>query len=168
MKLKVCLVGDESVGKTSLANRYADNSFSEKYKSTVGVKIFDVERDFNAETFHFMVWDIQGGEDMYTKNRIYYKGAFAHIIMCDVCNPKSIKNLTFYFKSSLETYSSANIYIAFNKTDLEYDAAPVEEAIKDLSSLGLSNDRCFYTSAKTGKAVEALLEKVTQDYIKFN
>ena len=57
---KVCMIGVFGTGKTSLVQQYVHSKFSEKYHSTVGVKIDRKTVDVNGETVSLVLWDIAG------------------------------------------------------------------------------------------------------------
>ncbi|XP_069489268.1 ras-related protein Rab-7L1 isoform X2 [Ambystoma mexicanum] len=90
---KVLIVGDVTVGKTSLVQRYANNTFSKNYKSTVGVDFALKVLQWSAsETVRLQLWDIAGQERFTSMTRLYYREAAACVIMFDVTNKASFLN----------------------------------------------------------------------------
>ncbi|KAJ7331719.1 hypothetical protein JRQ81_013899 [Phrynocephalus forsythii] len=82
---KVLIIGDATVGKTSLVQRYANDSFNKHYKSTVGVDFaLKVVQWSEAETVRLQLWDIAGQERFTSMTRLYYKEASSCVIMFDV------------------------------------------------------------------------------------
>ncbi|XP_020653390.1 ras-related protein Rab-7L1 [Pogona vitticeps] len=82
---KVLIIGDATVGKTSLVQRYANDSFNKHYKSTVGVDFaLKVVQWSESETVRLQLWDIAGQERFTSMTRLYYKEASACVIMFDV------------------------------------------------------------------------------------
>ncbi|PKK23090.1 RAB29, member RAS oncogene family [Columba livia] len=90
---KVLVVGDATVGKTSLVQRYANDSFNRHYKSTVGVDFaLKVVQWSESETVRLQLWDIAGQERFTSMTRLYYRDASACVIMFDVTNVSTFSN----------------------------------------------------------------------------
>ncbi|XP_062523069.1 ras-related protein Rab-7L1-like isoform X1 [Corticium candelabrum] len=107
---KVLLVGNGQVGKTSFVERYVNNRFSTAYKQTVGVDFAVKVLHRNGDTIKLQLWDIAGislscillywpivyiiGQERAAQfTRVYYKGAAGCIIMFDLTNRKSFKDV---------------------------------------------------------------------------
>ncbi|XP_062523070.1 ras-related protein Rab-7L1-like isoform X2 [Corticium candelabrum] len=90
---KVLLVGNGQVGKTSFVERYVNNRFSTAYKQTVGVDFAVKVLHRNGDTIKLQLWDIAGQERAAQFTRVYYKGAAGCIIMFDLTNRKSFKDV---------------------------------------------------------------------------
>ena len=89
MVKKVVLLGEPSVGKTSVMRRFVENTFDEAYLSTIGsnvnkktVTIYD--GNGASRSIKMMIWDIAGDKACDTLKRAYYRGAHAGIIVCTV------------------------------------------------------------------------------------
>uniref|UniRef100_A0A6I8MX95 Ras-related protein Rab n=1 Tax=Ornithorhynchus anatinus TaxID=9258 RepID=A0A6I8MX95_ORNAN len=90
---KVLVVGDAAVGKTSLVQRYSQDSFSKHYKSTVGVDFaLKVLQWSDSEMVRLQLWDIAGQERFTSMTRLYYREASACVIMFDVTNATTFSN----------------------------------------------------------------------------
>ncbi|XP_044528208.1 ras-related protein Rab-7L1 isoform X1 [Gracilinanus agilis] len=90
---KVLVVGDAAVGKTSLVQRYCQDSFSRHYKSTVGVDFaLKVLQWSDSEMVRLQLWDIAGQERFTSMTRLYYRDASACVIMFDVTNATTFSN----------------------------------------------------------------------------
>ena len=93
--LKIALSGDTAVGKTSLINRYIDNSFKENYAATMGVNIMTkmVElKDLNINV-RLIIWDI-AGQDTYKETRAYYfEGCNGALLVYDITRYSSFDNI---------------------------------------------------------------------------
>ncbi|TEA31011.1 hypothetical protein DBR06_SOUSAS9610056, partial [Sousa chinensis] len=90
---KVLVVGDAAVGKTSLVQRYSQDSFSKHYKSTVGVDFaLKVLQWSDSEMVRLQLWDIAGQERFTSMTRLYYRDASACVIMFDVTNATTFSN----------------------------------------------------------------------------
>lgn len=92
--LKVLVVGDLGVGKTSLIQRYVHNIFSREYKPTLGVdfanKLIPLAED---KVVRLQLWDIAGQERYRKMTRVYYKEAFGAIIVFDLSRPGTLDSV---------------------------------------------------------------------------
>lgn len=160
---KICLVGDFGVGKTSLIRQFVDRQFSDKYLSTVGVKIsrklVSVSEQANKlsedkRQLQLIVWDIEGSTKFKSIAPNYLQGAKGALIVGDVTRHSSLQNL----KEHMQLFRSVNpksvLVIALNKVDLIKHAE--QEALVQYLSLELSITKCEIklTSAKTGEGVD--------------
>ena len=75
IQAKVCMLGSFAVGKTSLVARYVTNVFSDKYLTTVGVKVDTKEISVDETQMKLVVWDIAGEAEISAKTRMYLRGA---------------------------------------------------------------------------------------------
>ena len=116
---KVLLIGDSGVGKSSLLLRFADDTYTDCYISTIGVdfKIKTVELD--GETVKLQLWDTAGQERFKTITSNYYRGAHGFILVYDVTNEESFKNLK-QWMVEIDKYGSetVNKLMVGNKCDL--------------------------------------------------
>ncbi|EMP30828.1 Nuclear ubiquitous casein and cyclin-dependent kinases substrate [Chelonia mydas] len=127
------IVGDATVGKTSLVQRYANDSFNKHYKSTVGVDFaLKVVQWSESETVRLQLWDIAGQERFTSMTRLYYREASACVIMFDVTNFSSFGN-SWRWKQDLDSKltlpdgSPVPCLLLANKCDLSPWAVTREE-----------------------------------------
>jgi small GTP-binding protein len=160
---KICMIGDFSVGKTSLIRRYLDRQFSDHYLSTIGVKISRKELSFSTlgaseTTCQLMIWDIEGKTEFQSITPSYVAGAKGAIIVADLNRPDTIDHI----QEHLDLVRSINpggiaIAIALNKCD----TVTQENAQSIVESIQLKHYTIrpiYITSAKTGDAVEGMFE----------
>ncbi len=159
---KICLVGDETVGKTSISNRFSDNSFSESYKATIGVKLFQKTLNVNSRDISLIVWDIQGGKEIISSPQQYYRSAHGLFFVCDISNEASISNLDFYIDIVKTKYHSAKKFLLINKIDLKDYLHNIEIIEKKYSNLFSG---IFKTSAKEGIGVQEAFIKMAESFI---
>lgn len=154
LQKKVCLLGASAVGKTSLVKRFVDGIFSEKYLTTIGVKIDKKQVELTSETVQFMLWDIEGVDRYCGFNPKYLRGASAYIIVADNTRAQSLIEGMDIHQMAREA-TDAPALLAINKTDLpekwHWNVADVAEFSQDFAE-------CFYTSAKTGDQVETMFK----------
>lgn len=166
---KICLIGDFSVGKTSLIRRFVDRQFSDRYLSTVGVKIsrkiVNVELKERADLvqLQLLIWDIEGNTKFKKIVPSYLQGAKAAIIVADVTRKETIANLEKHIELFLSINpQKTNIIIAFNKSDLiETDTLiTILEKNKFASEERIVSS--YGTSAKTGENVDRMFEELAK------
>ncbi len=151
------MVGDSSVGKTSLIRRFVIDVFDDKYIATIGAKVSkrDIEYKMPDKTVYLtiMIWDILGQKD-YKKMRTQgLTGAHGVVLVADLTRPETIKSLEeFWLPEVIETCPTAPSLLLGNKTDLAGENGP---AAKQLSGFADKAEMpMIYCSAKTGTNVE--------------
>uniref|UniRef100_A0A665SYY8 Ras-related protein Rab-35-like n=1 Tax=Echeneis naucrates TaxID=173247 RepID=A0A665SYY8_ECHNA len=90
---KLLIIGDSNVGKSSLLLRFADNSFSGSYITTIGVDFKIRTVDIEGERVKLQIWDTAGQERFRTITSTYYRNTHGVIIVYDVTNPESFVNV---------------------------------------------------------------------------
>jgi small GTP-binding protein len=147
---KVILTGSFGVGKTSLFNRFIYQQFSDKYLTTIGVKVNNKIVDIGDEKVSMMIWDIAGEVSQDKVPASYFLGASGIIYVMDLSRPRTFTNLETDIKFLREMLPNGDILIVANKRDL---LTPEQlEAVVD----SIDSNIDFLTSAKTGENVESL------------
>ncbi|UJR28866.1 hypothetical protein I4U23_010088 [Adineta vaga] len=121
---KLLIIGNSSVGKTSFLFRYADDSFTSAFVSTVGID-FKVKTVFRQDKrVKLQIWDTAGQERYRTITTAYYRGAMGFILMYDITNEESF-NAVQDWCTQIKMYSwdNAQVVLVGNKCDLEQDRA---------------------------------------------
>ncbi len=158
-KLKICLVGDVGVGKTSLIRRYVLDVFDDKYIATIGTKVTkkDVQvknpKSGQTEDVTLLIWDIMGQPSFREVLReAYFYGAQGSIAVCDVTSKESLNELRYWTKAMTATTGQIPIVFLGNKCDLKDET---RVTLDDLQVFAKKSDgKAMYTSAKTGFNVE--------------
>eukprot|EP01100_Stratorugosa_tubuloviscum_P007169 TRINITY_DN3001_c0_g1_i1.p1 TRINITY_DN3001_c0_g1~~TRINITY_DN3001_c0_g1_i1.p1 ORF type:complete len:190 (-),score=67.93 TRINITY_DN3001_c0_g1_i1:311-835(-) len=116
---KILLIGDSSVGKSSLILRFADNCFSESYISTIGIDFKVKTIELNGIKIKFQIWDTASQERFRTITTAYYRGAHGIIIVYDVTDQISFNNIRTWL-IDIDRYNSTNVIklLIGNKNDL--------------------------------------------------
>ena len=147
------------MGKTSLVSRFVSDTFSEKYLTTVGVKIEERQLSVDGQDMTLVVWDLHG-DDVYQRVKAsYLRGMAGYFVVIDGTRPKTLEvALELSEKLSKELENVPGIAL-LNKSDLkeQWDLDP--EMLESLSSLGLET---YETSAKTGEMVEVAFQKIAE------
>ncbi|KAL3856537.1 hypothetical protein ACJMK2_011283 [Sinanodonta woodiana] len=155
--LRICkavLVGDVSVGKTALVNRFCHEVFEKDYKATIGVD-FEVEKfSVLACPFTLQIWDTAGQERFKCIAASYYRGANVVIVVFDLSDESSITNLVRWMDDACENADQPIKFIVGSKKDLVSQAAysQVESRVKMIANnLGAEY---WAVSSKTGENVQ--------------
>ncbi len=156
---KICLLGSFSVGKTSLVARFVRHTFSEKYLTTVGVKIDSKLIDISEEmALKLVVWDIAGADEFSGTDVNYLRGSAGIFYVVDGTRKETLDAITELKQIVDDNVGECAMVCAFNKADLETKWEVSSEDIDNLTSSGISS---FKTSAKTGENVEAAFTKLS-------
>lgn len=165
-KFRVVLLGEATVGKTSLLRRYTENAFDEEYKQTIGTTFASTDVEITDDegskrVVRLVIWDM-GGQATYKElRRQYMKGASAAIIVYDVTQPESFMAMNTWYESFREVCPTAMAVICANKIDLQGKRmVPVEpgQMLRDWFQAAY-----YETSAKTGDNVSNVFTRVAQE-----
>ena len=157
-KLKVGLVGDPRVGKTSLIRRFVLDQFDDRYAKTIGAKVskkvihLALPRGKHMRV-DMMIWDVMGEKniaELYLQ--AHFKGMQGILAVADVTRADTLKSIDGWTASVRHVAGDVPVYILVNKMDLE-DEFDMELPEVSKYSRGLGSPFAF-TSAKTGKNVE--------------
>lgn len=177
ISVKLVLLGEAAVGKSSLVLRFVSNDFQENKEPTIGAAFLTQRCTINDKTIKFEIWDTAGQERFANLAHLYYRNAQAALVVYDITKPSSFLKARHWMKE-LKEQSTKNITVALvgNKFDLILDEETGEEiegarkvSIEEGKSLAEEEGAIFFeTSAKTSYNVsevfmyiaEQLLEKM--------
>jgi small GTP-binding protein len=148
---KVCMIGVYATGKTSLVQRFVHSLFSEKYHSTVGVKIDRKIVEVNREPVNLLLWDIEGRSAEQELPPSYIRGAHGILYVADGTRRETFDQLPQLQGLVRSTVGDVPSLVALNKTDLADQWVLTKRDEAGLADRGLHRVR---TSAKTGHGVE--------------
>lgn len=158
---KVCIVGDFAVGKTSVVERFVNNQFSEKYLSTVGVKI-DTKQIEHADlevSHKLIIWDVAGSDRFGLREFAYLRGASGYVYVADGTRPATLNSVQQIHSQIVEKYDAVPSVFLFNKKDLVAEWNVSKEQQNEICD---DDDRVFSTSAKSGDDVERALIRISE------
>lgn len=165
--MKLCLIGDQAVGKTSLAHRFIKRSFPTVYKATIGVDVLSRTIDLLDQRVEISLWDFSG-QSLFSRVRsTFYRAAVGIIVVFDVANENSFSNIQAWWdeaRKNVESETPPEAILLGNKSDLitlrEVDDYTAHE-------LGVKNGLKYYpVSAKTGDKVELAILELIQKILK--
>ncbi|MBL4631400.1 MAG: GTP-binding protein [Paraglaciecola sp.] len=153
---KICLLGATGVGKTSLVKQFVEGIFSEKYLTSIGVKIDKKQIETAKHTVQLMIWDIEGIDRYCGFKAKYLRGASAFIIVTDQTRSQSLSEGLEILKMVREVSDVPGI-LAINKADIP---ASWHWSDTELDEIKQNFKQFFSTSAKTGDGVEAMFSHI--------
>ena len=159
---KLVIIGDSGVGKSCLLLRFADDTFTENFYSTIGVDFRFKCLEIGDRKCKLQIWDTAGQERFKTVTSAYYRGADGIIIVFDQTDKDSYNNVQNWIEDISKYSTDDPVKIIFaNKDDISKDKKSVdnEDIIELEKKCGLEVIR---TSAKTGEKVTYAFEKLTQ------
>ena len=157
--LKIIIVGDSGIGKTSIVNRYIHNKFAETYCPTVGTAFEYKIIKINDTMYRLQFWDIAGQDRNPETTGVFCKNTNGIILCCEV-NKNQTKENTIKWKESIEKVIDIKdipIIMIENKCDLlGKDEDEYNKDIYELKTFAENNNinKCFRTSALNGYGVE--------------
>ena len=154
---KVCILGPTGVGKTSLIKQFVEGIFSEKYKTTIGVKIDKKQVNKEGRGIQLLIWDLEGIDRYCGFNPRYLRGASAYIVVVDQTRSQSLTEGIEILELAKEHYPDIPAFFVINKTDLPTSWHWSEE---ELNTCSQQFALLTKTSAKTGENVESLFNTI--------
>ncbi|XP_075591189.1 GTP-binding nuclear protein Ran-like [Dermatophagoides farinae] len=115
---KIIVVGDGAVGKTTFVKRHLTGEFEKKYAATVGAEVYPMKFFTNYGPIVFEVWDTAGQEKLAGLRDAYYVAAQGAILMFDVTNRTSYKNLPSWYRDVVRVCNKIPIVLLGNKVDV--------------------------------------------------
>ena len=163
--LKIVLIGESGVGKTSIISQFIDQIFQEDQQSTIGGTFCSKTiRCSNGKILKFEIWDTAGQEKYRSVTKMFYKDADAAILVYDITNPFSYEELQKYWVQQVKECSSQNIIIAIiaNKSDLiDLEKVDEGEAINYENKINALQAK---TSAKDNIGINNLFLEIAKKY----
>ncbi|KAG8439400.1 hypothetical protein GDO86_005565 [Hymenochirus boettgeri] len=155
--VKVVMLGKESVGKTSLVERYAHHRFLQgPYQNTIGAAFVAKTMYVGGRNLTLGIWDTAGSERYEAMSRIYYRGAKAAIVCYDLTDSSSFDRVKFWVNELQNFEENCRLYICGNKSDLlENDKSQRQVDFHDVQDYA-EEIKAYVceTSSKTGQSVE--------------
>jgi small GTP-binding protein len=167
--IKIVLIGDCGVGKSSISLRYTSNEFDNNYISTGGAAYSTKLIQKYGDNLQLDIWDTAGQERYRSLGRTFYKDAFIVILVYDITREETFNNLKNIWMEELNKNGEEKPILAVvgNKIDQYEEEATVNE--EDARKFAESNNAVFQqVSAKTGSNIEILFNLLIDEYYKNN
>ncbi|XP_077429345.1 ras-related protein rab7-like [Vanacampus margaritifer] len=167
--LKVIILGDSGVGKTSLMNRFVNKKFSNQYEATIGADFLTKEVMVDDRLVTMQIWDPAGQERFQSLGETFYRGADGCVLMFDVTDPNTFKTLDswrdeFLIQASPRDPENFPFVVLGNKIDLENRQVTTKRAQAWCQSK--NNIPYFETSAKEAINVEQAFQTIARNALK--
>jgi Ras-related protein Rab-1A len=165
-RFKFIVVGDPTVGKSSIILRYTNDAFHRSYISTIGVNLTEKFIKFNQKVVDIIFWDLAGQLKYETIRQSYYNGSEGIIIVYDSTDRRTFENAEQWYHDIIRYIGKPNLFrfiLCGNKIDKE-DSIQVsfEEGQALANKL---NIKFFQTSALTGQNVSEAINNLTGDLL---
>ncbi|CAL9735490.1 vacuolar protein sorting-associated protein 21 [Monosporozyma servazzii] len=164
--IKLVLLGEAAVGKSSIVLRFVSNDFAENKEPTIGAAFLTQRVNIDDHTVKFEIWDTAGQERFASLAPMYYRNAQAALVVYDVTKPQSFIKARHWVKE-LHEQASKDIVIALigNKVDiLDDDPNERKVAKEEAEKLAEEEDLLFFeTSAKTALNINEVFLKIGEN-----
>ena len=160
---KVCMLGGFAVGKTSLVSRFVRSIFSEKYLTTVGVKIDKKMVAADGKEVTLVLWDINGQDEFQDVQESYLRGTSGYLLVVDGTRRATLETAAKLQEKAEAVAGNVPFVVVLNKSDLATEWQVDERGIVKFAEQGWTIVR---TSAKTGEGVEETFLKLTLAMLK--
>ena len=135
--IKVIVLGNTNIGKTSLINAYEGKAFTDETLATFGSQFIKKNLEFNEKIYNVQIWDTAGQEQFRSVNKIYIKGSHVVLFVYDVTNKKTFTDLKDFWVDYVDKILGKNITkgLIGNKIDLMDNKVEKEEAAEFAESI---------------------------------
>ena len=170
LKIKVTIIGDGSVGKTSLIQKFTQGTFQTDYIKTIGAQLTKYKTELDGYKIELIFWDIAGQDNFHFLRPSFYRASKAAIIVYSLeendLGKRSFEHINKWYQDVKQYCGEIPIALFANKADLvteqKLDTSKLAELVKKNSFLGY-----FITSAKTGQGVIEAFSTIIDDlYLK--
>jgi len=158
IRKKICMLGAFAVGKTSLVRRFVEDSFSDRYVTTIGVKVMKKQLTHADRDVTLMLWDLHGDDAFQTVQSSYLRGSSGLLLVADGTRAETVAVAQRLLERATgEAELDVPFLLLINKADLKADWDLEASALDEQ----LAGWTVLETSAKTGDGVEQAFEILT-------
>ena len=166
---KIVLIGETSVGKTSIISQFVEKTFQYEQQSTTGGTFSSkTVKCSNDKILNLEIWDTAGQERYRSITKMFYKDANAVILVYDITKKESFEQLNIYWAKQVQELCPSNVIfaVAANKADLLEDEQVTEEEGREFAK---SLNAIFaLTSAKNKAGIEKIFLEIAKKYTGFD
>src|SRR5262245_35453258 len=148
---KICMVGAFAVGKTSLVARFVESNFSDRYLTTVGVKISKKTLQAKDQEWQLVLWDLAGEDEFLQIRTSYIRGSSGYLLVVDGTRRATLDTALSIQQRVMAAVGDIPFVVLFNKSDLESEWDIGQDAMEELTQ---RKWLWLKTSAKTGTGVD--------------
>jgi small GTP-binding protein len=166
-RIKVIIIGEAGVGKTSLVKKFVSGRFTSDYRVSIGANLFVKELILNSDiNVTIQIWDIAGQEKWVKMRHLYYRGAHGALIVGDLTRGNTFEQLKEFWNPDLKKFcGDIPKILVVNKVDLEpiVSNSDIEKLAQDINVKAT-----IITSAKNGQNVEEAFHQIAETIITSN
>lgn len=163
-QIKILIIGDSSVGKSSMLLRFTNGSFSGNYLSTVGIDFKIKSIEINGKIYKLQIWDSAGQERFATITKNYFRGAMGIIVVYDVTRRESFDMVGKWLSDiSLICDYTTSVVLVGNKIDIIDQINVTNQEGKTLADM--NNIDFFECSSMTGKNINEIFYHISDKII---
>mmetsp|Transcript_35280 Transcript_35280/g.113421 ORF Transcript_35280/g.113421 Transcript_35280/m.113421 type:complete len:206 (-) Transcript_35280:119-736(-) len=165
--LKVVILGDSGVGKTSLMNQFVNRKFQSQYKATIGADFLTKELEVDGRPVTMQIWDTAGQERFQSLGVAFYRGADCCVLVYDSNDERTLQSLDSWRDEFLRQGGPSDaeafpFVVLGNKVDVEGSGAATRKRALAWCE-GKGNVPLFETSAKTAVNIEEAFELIARN-----
>ena len=166
LKLKVTVIGDGGVGKTSLIQKFTQGKFQTDYTKTIGAQLTHYETEIEGIKIELLFWDIAGQDNFHFLRPSFYKASSAVIIVYSLeqnnLGERSFDHITSWYEDVKQYCGEIPVVVFANKVDLisenSLDTVGIQNLVKERNFLGY-----YITSAKTGQGLDEAFNALSKE-----
>ena len=165
---KVVLIGNVSVGKSSIIKRFIYNQFNQEYVCTIGTELSKKSLLLSQnKVINLFIWDTCGQEKFRSVTRQYYRDTQAILLVFDLTSEKSFYDLQSWYDEALDFVNDVKcmFFLLGNKSDLKGEIKINEKDIKNFMKQNHQIKKYFEVSAFTGHNIDLSFDKIGQHLI---
>ena len=166
-RIKFLVLGESTIGKSCLIERYINNTFKQNYIATIGMDIRQKRLDINNIDVFLTINDTAGQERFRSLTKMVYKNTDGILVGFDLTKPKTLEQVEFWInqiESNKTKDSSISLVLFGNKCDMKEEIQVKEEDIEKIKEK--YNLRYYETSAKDGTNVQNIFEYLAKIVLK--
>ena len=153
------MLGAFAVGKTSLVAQFVRSMFSEKYQTTVGVKIDKKSLKVGADDVNMMLWDLHGEDEFQKIRSSYLRGTSGYLLVADGTRAETLDLAIGIQQTVQQEVGDMPFILVLNKSDLATQWALEQNTLDNLTA---KRWEIIKSSAKTGEGVEEAFLSLAQ------
>ena len=162
-KFKIVLIGNISVGKSSIIKRFTKNEFNEEYTCTIGTELSQKSLLVNQnKILELSIWDTCGQEKYKAVTRQYYRNTQAILLVFDLTSEKAFDDLQSWYEEALDYISDIKcmFFLIGNKSDLKREIKIKERDVKEFMKKNQKIKKYFEVSALSGHNIDLSFDKI--------
>jgi len=163
ISIKVVIVGNGAVGKSSMIQRYCRGIFTNSYKKTIGVDFLEKQLRIGGEEVRLMLWDTAGQEEFDAITKAYYRGAQACVVAFSTTDRASFEAVRKWKKKVEDECGSIPMVLVQNKIDLMHEAEVSPDEVERLAKE--CKMRLYRTSVKEDLNVSGVFQHLADNYV---